>query len=219
MAVSHFGGRKIFNHKSYFMKMNRKGFANIILVVVTVVFLAGAVGYFALTKKSEPVAQPPAPTPTQTKAPSPTPTLTDETANWKTYTNGELEFTTKYPNNWTVEIDPATYLGGDIVLFRPQNPKPITSYLDIYLDTRKFKDINEIKEFYSRLDKDPLASYKHPVQEMTIGNQKAYAFLRSDLPNYRVIYLFRNGKIYNFISGEYNLPEISKILSTFRFTN
>lgn len=36
--------------------MNQKGFANIILVVV-IVLLLGAVGYFAFVKKSEPVAQ------------------------------------------------------------------------------------------------------------------------------------------------------------------
>ena len=36
--------------------MNQKGFANIILVVVVVILL-GAVGYFAFVKKSEPVAQ------------------------------------------------------------------------------------------------------------------------------------------------------------------
>ena len=43
--------------------MNQKGFANIALIVV-IFILVGAVGYFALVKKSEPVAQ--QPTPTQT---------------------------------------------------------------------------------------------------------------------------------------------------------
>lgn len=42
--------------------MNKKGFANIILVVV-IVILVGAVGYFAFVKKSEPTSQP---TPTTT---------------------------------------------------------------------------------------------------------------------------------------------------------
>lgn len=52
--------------------MNKKGFVNIILVVV-VVILVGAVGYFAFVKKSEPVTQQnPTPTPTKTTNPSPT---------------------------------------------------------------------------------------------------------------------------------------------------
>lgn len=46
--------------------MNQKGFANIVLIIVIVV-LAGAVGYFALVRKSTPIAQQVStPTPTQT---------------------------------------------------------------------------------------------------------------------------------------------------------
>ena len=53
--------------------MNQKGFANIILVVV-IVILVGAVGYFAFVKKSEPITQQPAPTSTSsTQTPTPTP--------------------------------------------------------------------------------------------------------------------------------------------------
>jgi len=56
--------------------MNQKGFASIILVVV-IVILIGAVGYFAFVKKLEPIAQQPTPTTTPTKTPvSPTPTPT-----------------------------------------------------------------------------------------------------------------------------------------------
>lgn len=83
---------------------NQKGFANIILVVVIVV-LVGAVGYFAFVKKSEPVAQqttpPPANTQTPTQQqPSPTPVV-NETANWKIYTSDTYNFEVKYPSDWT----------------------------------------------------------------------------------------------------------------------
>ncbi len=83
--------------------MNQKGFANIILVIVIVV-LIGAVGYFAFVKKSEPVAQQSTPTPTQMNTPvSPTPTPKDETANWKIYNNTRYSYTVKYPSNWYVD--------------------------------------------------------------------------------------------------------------------
>ena len=50
--------------------MNQKGFANIVLIVV-IVILVGAVGYFALVKKSPPIVQQmPTPTPTS-QIPSP----------------------------------------------------------------------------------------------------------------------------------------------------
>ena len=71
---------------------NQKGFANIILVVV-IVILVGAVGYFAFVKKSEPIAQQPTPTPT------PTPTSKDETVSWKVYENIKFNYSFKYPAN------------------------------------------------------------------------------------------------------------------------
>jgi len=62
------------------MNINQKGFANIILVVVIVILL-GAVGYFAFVKKSEPVTQQPIQTSNQANTPaSPTPTPTPTSA-------------------------------------------------------------------------------------------------------------------------------------------
>jgi len=89
--------------------MNQKGFASIVLVIV-IVLLVGVVGYFALTKKSEPVAQNPSPitnaSPTHTTSPTPTPTpvVKDETASWNSYTYSSIEsgilpnLTFKYPS-------------------------------------------------------------------------------------------------------------------------
>lgn len=68
--------------------MSQKGFANIILVIVIIIFV-GVVGYFAFVKKSEPIVQ------------QPTPTL-DKTANWETYTNSQYGFSFKYPPTWAV---------------------------------------------------------------------------------------------------------------------
>ena len=91
------------------MNMNQKGFANIVLIVL-VIIIAGAVGYFALTKKSEPVAQTPSPitstSPTRTTSPAPTPTpvVKDETVSWNSYTYSSIEsgilpdLTFKYPS-------------------------------------------------------------------------------------------------------------------------
>lgn len=85
--------------------MNQKGFANIILVVV-IVILVGAVGYFAFVKKSEPIAQQPTPTPTQTttstKTSAPTPSPKDETASWKAYSDNAIGLSFKYPSAWTI---------------------------------------------------------------------------------------------------------------------
>ena len=85
------------------MNMNQKGFANIALIVL-VVILAGVAGYFALVKKSEPVAQQTTPPPTTTQTPTPqqpSPTPINETASWKTYKNDTYSFEVKYPSDWT----------------------------------------------------------------------------------------------------------------------
>lgn len=71
-----------------FKNMNQKGLTNIILVVV-IVILVGAVGYFTFVNKSEPVTQ------------QPTPTPKDETANWKVYDNAKDEFSISIPKDWT----------------------------------------------------------------------------------------------------------------------
>jgi hypothetical protein len=61
---------------------------NIILVII-IIILAGAVGYFALVKK---------PTPTPNQLPK------DETANWETYVNKEIGVGLKYPSGWESPI-------------------------------------------------------------------------------------------------------------------
>jgi hypothetical protein len=90
--------RKFFNQKveklltNKNMNMNQKGFANIALIVV-IIILVGAVGYFAFVKKSEPVTQQPATTQTTT-APTTqaSPAPQGETSNWKVYRNDKYGF-------------------------------------------------------------------------------------------------------------------------------
>lgn len=93
--------------------MNQKGFANIILIVLVVV-LAGALGYFIITKKSEPVSQqqtqnsqnqiPSQNLPSKTQAPSPTLPTTVKSENWKTYQNNKYGFEFGYPENWNLDV-------------------------------------------------------------------------------------------------------------------
>ena len=98
--------------------MNQKGFANIVLVVV-IVILVGAVGYFAFVKKSEPIAQQPTPTPTQTttSTKSPTPTTTP-TATEKDVTNQPAYLIAAYSKNGKnyVDVDYVEWLHGDASL-------------------------------------------------------------------------------------------------------
>ncbi len=68
------------------MNINQKGFANIILVVVTIIImLVGVVGYFVFVKKSAPI-----------------PAISSETANWKIYRNEFYRFEFKYPEKYQI---------------------------------------------------------------------------------------------------------------------
>ena len=96
------------------MNMSQKGFANIILIVSVVAFVAVA-GYFVVTTKKQrqpatqqaPV-QTTTPTPTETKMPAPTPpadtssTQTNTGNGWKVFKNSRFTFQFSYPAEWSM---------------------------------------------------------------------------------------------------------------------
>jgi ABC-type glycerol-3-phosphate transport system permease component len=90
-------------------KSDTNWIALIILLILVVVFAGGVYWYQTKsTQEAEVVTASPAvtnspsvtPTSTPTSTPSTTPTVTDETANWKTYTNDTIAFSFKYPETW-----------------------------------------------------------------------------------------------------------------------
>ena len=81
--------------------MNQKGFVNIILIIAVIV-LVGIGGYFAFTKKSEPISQQPSPTPAQTNTTATTQAPKDETATWNTYKDDQFGYEVKYPKGYVV---------------------------------------------------------------------------------------------------------------------
>ena len=96
----------------------RKGFANIVLIVLLVV-LAGVVGYFVLVKKPEQITHQPnsTNTTTPTKAPiSPTSSTSDQ----KTYKNNKNFFSFSYPSKWSLSD-----LGNDNLLLKNEAGKAV----------------------------------------------------------------------------------------------
>ncbi len=158
------------------MNMNQKGFANIILVVV-IVILVGAVGYFAFVKKSEPVAQQLSPSvtntpPTRTTPPTPTPTpiVKNETASWNSYTYSSVEseilpnLTFKYPslfgNNPTLISSRNTN--------RPENISEDWGGLFDFNPTGAFGDRGLRLEFFKRVN--PENSFESYVLKSATGD-------------------------------------------------
>ena len=107
------------------MNIHQKGFANIISVVLIVVFI-GALGYFALVKKSEQISQQTVPTPTQiTNEPSTNPTLTAQPSITQQTLPTPTKITTTPTTNPTLTPQPSNQ----------QIPSVHTTYKEIFSES------------------------------------------------------------------------------------
>ena len=158
------------------MNINQKGFANIALIVLVIV-LAGAVGYFIFGNKSKPTAEQPSLPVTNTPpahitSPTPThlPVVKNETASWNSYTYSSIEseilpnLTFKYPllfgNNPTLISSRNTNRPGNIsedwVGFFEFNPTG--TFGDRGLRIEFFKRVNSENSFESYVSKSATIS-------------------------------------------------------------
>ncbi|MBI2669894.1 MAG: hypothetical protein HYX20_02015 [Candidatus Yanofskybacteria bacterium] len=196
---------------------NQKGFANIILVVV-IVILVGAVGYFVFVKN--PVA-------IQTKIPTPTPTKTaDSTASWMTYTNPRAGYQFEYPStnltlelNETIKYPDSQTKNQDLVQFAANTKdaseqQPVTFGVRTYVGVKNNSIENWIQNGGSATSSD-LANYT----KRSIGGQTAYTGR-----GISVTYILYNYNVY-IIDAHAGIepahdtdPVYGHILSTFKFT-
>lgn len=109
-----FGGRKFFNQfEIKHMKMNQKGFTNIILVTLVVAIVVIG-GYFVVVKRQpQPIIQQTtvqnsSPTPVEQKMPTQTPPTdtppaqTNAGGEWKIFKNNRFTFQFGFPAEWSV---------------------------------------------------------------------------------------------------------------------
>ncbi len=211
------------------MNMNQKGFVNIILVVVIVV-LIGAVGYFAFVKKSEPQTQ--QPQVNQTPSPTPIPT------SWQVYTNTKYSFSISHPKNWyTRENQFANFFR---YAFSPQ-PLKISNdaggepgdlkdtfiiftnptFEDFIGGRRNSERDTSLNAYLENGSKIQALQYK----AIDFNNMSAYLVGMGRTPEIFEIIIEHKGEIYS-ITLPYGASDFSKlsdtqrqILSTFKFTN
>ena len=185
---------------------NQKGFTNIVLVVVIVIFV-GAVGYFAFVKKSEPVAQQPTPTQTSNPTKTPTPNPKDEIADWKTYTNAQYGFEFRYPSNWGFDDQSANRLGGvDVFVMAPMDNNFGKNTMNVVIDT--LHTLSDRRQY--RISD----GYQEKI--ISVGGGTVYTYSKNGVADGMDLFT-AGGKVFQ-ISFDPSNPIITQIISTFKFT-
>ncbi len=193
--------------------MNKKGFVNIVLVVV-IALLMGTVGYFAFVKKSEPVTQQPTlPTTTQTPTPQqPSPTPINETANWKTYKNDTYGFEVKYPSDWTSKGSWSENGGFFYVAFGTTDSidsKPLAT-LRVYLNQTTLDKFVKSFDYISETWKDTALDGVVAKEVISTGQNSRQFILTASVRN---SYGF---ELASTVFGD-NVDTVRKMNSTFQF--
>ena len=212
--------------------MNQKGFTNLILVLVIVV-IAGAVGYFALMRKSTlPVQQTPTPTTSQVPATQqPTsinPTPSNAITNLKTYRNEKYGFEFQYPFNWSIRTDGVN----DLALLRPGMSFPDKKNLpahdgtywgDIVIDIHSNSENSTVAKYLEQSNMwNPFAENLQ-YKKFTVSGSEIFKF--SHIPGFFTSsFAYVNGpklvvEITDIdVDDEFGDKILDQILSTFRFT-
>ncbi|KKR93161.1 MAG: hypothetical protein UU73_C0001G0342 [Candidatus Daviesbacteria bacterium GW2011_GWA1_41_61] len=236
MAQAHLENESV--HKSF---LNQRGnFLLILGAVVTILVVIGAGGYLlTMNKNSNPNQYSPQATSTSTQ-----PISSNETANWKTYTNKQYGFTFKHPNlslegsicgqkpvaNSDIEILSLTSISVDT----PNSCDSFNYYLVFHINSKDEtidQEIQAIKDSLDFKDRDVV------ITEETLGNYKVKKMsLITDLPTEpktqaRNFWFVKNNEYYFFydpkIKSVYTIyahfedpkykSDIEKIISTIAF--
>lgn len=134
------------------MDMNKRGFANIALIIL-VVILVGAVGYFALVKKSiqqTPISQ------NNELSPQPTPSP-EETFGWKKYSDSSFSF--DYPEMISVKKEGETVTLDHSIAYKHPNP---CDFKGDAPPSEKITDFNVSIKIVNKSPKDFIQSNEWP---------------------------------------------------------
>src|SRR3989338_1381544 len=215
------------------MNMNQKGFVNIILVL-TIIAVAGVAGYFVLTRKQTPLVQQitiPTSATTQTpviKNPTPaTPTPPNETVSWKTYRNEKYGFSVMYPPSWNIfeMFDKQKYGREGVTLDSPARQKfeGVETPADINIVVETKSDQLSLEKFIEQYSDGWYSRYA--VEEInTIGWRNARYVKSSDYRPANVIFIDRGHYVliipFNLDETYPDMPNLTmykSIINTIKF--
>lgn len=131
---------------------------------------------------------------------------TDETANWKTYTNSKFGFEIKYPSNWKISTERSD--AGSVVWDIPGGAGTESREAVNFEANSKKLTLNQVK---SEIIPDKSAIAKET--QVSVGGEKALKIDTTEFGISHIIFL-HNGNIYDI---ETQGGIIDKMLATFNF--
>ena len=189
--------------------MRRGYFTPPVLIILAIIIFAVAILIAINTDLVKRIKKEPSPTPVSSPTLSPSPTTqqssptSDETANWKTYTNTKFNYSTMYPPNWTYKES-----GGTTFLLPPEAKNDGNS---ISIGVRdKNTPVN------------PVFIQYETIRTISLGNDKVEVLKAKNLASETYLAEVRKGDYYFKFSFGLNLDRkydyvFNKILSTFQF--
>lgn len=203
----------------------------LISLIVTLLGVSSYFGYQNYQLRRQLVGQQPTPSSTViANSPMPTGstvTATDPTANWKTYTNTEYNFTIKYPSDAKLRVSQSES-NDRMLVVAFDSPNAVFDHLfksggysfEISMQTQKnFNTIDEYLLFQKEhnMYEEVLPKTYNNVKGYTFKNDKGYSGLDF---TYRG-YVAKNNDLYytiNYFTDD-SVDMFNQILSTFKFIN
>ncbi len=191
--------------------MNKKGFANIVLIILAVL-LIGVVGYFELAKRSVPEP------------------VSNVISNWKTYTNDNYGFGFSYPSIYTTKIFDKLETPGALFEINIVGPaktskfdSPTTISIDVWSNSKQLSLLDWVKtnSSFSNYNSD---SSNTDFKDETLAGHKAISYLwQGQDENGRTVVIDNNQTILLLNIGvnshtDQLWQDFDKILPTFKFT-
>lgn len=204
----------------------QKGFTPILLLIGVLVVAAVAVGTYYLGKFSSknsytpPITQLPSPTNTSYSTPSPS-SSSDETANWKIYTNNKVGFSLKYPPRYIKPTVPGSERPIDVNGSEDNIAIEFSTSTSDYISLSVIpfsKSLNELKTYGGDVDAETMFLRNGPLID---GSESRWYVIKKDSINYKRYKVDFLGKGHGFTleyDENHSEREVNQVLSTFKFT-
>jgi len=126
----------------------------------------------------------------------------DQSKNWKTYTNEKYKYSVRYPENWFLrDISDGSQLE---IYYQPDKTKPVGEILFGSVDERLYIDASKVAN-------EEIVIGKSIAKCLTDDTTKIWCYLNNDNEYLSILIIKEKDEEYN--------KTLDQILSTFKFTN